>query len=286
VRARCGHRMLRSNCALLHMQACTAVACTGGGRERGDERRRSRGTRRAPSPAWAAVPAHASRNVIVGWRTGCAPCTHASGLRSAPPPPVQAAAASRGASDAALPQAAAPLHLDAAAAAVARFEAEVAPRIAAELLSEASLEDLRLQAPALRPVGCWCTGCEPLPRRAPAQDRAPALAGASGAPAVPEALACRAHAGAPTCPARRRRACGCGCAPAAAPRATAPRHARRRPGARATKTRAGACKRRRRGRACHRDRKDGAMEGGAGGDAGPSWVGVGHRATGGQCPAP
>ncbi len=48
------------------------------------------------------------------------------------------------------------------AAAVARFEAEVAPRIAAEALSEASLEDLRLQTPALRPVGCGCTECAQL----------------------------------------------------------------------------------------------------------------------------
>jgi len=44
-------------------------------------------------------------------------------------------------------------------AAVARFEAEAAQRIPADTLSEASLEDLRLQTPALRPVGCWCMGC-------------------------------------------------------------------------------------------------------------------------------
>jgi len=91
---------------------------------------------------------------------------HARGLASTPPPPAQAAAASRGASDAALPQTATPLHLDTAMAAVARFEAEVAPGIAAEALSEASLEDLRLQAPALRPMGCWSTGCAALSRRA------------------------------------------------------------------------------------------------------------------------
>ena len=42
---------------------------------------------------------------------------------------------------------------------IASFEATVAPHIAAEALSEASLEDLRLQAHALRPVGCWSTGC-------------------------------------------------------------------------------------------------------------------------------
>jgi len=44
-------------------------------------------------------------------------------------------------------------------AAVARFEAEAAQRIPADTLPEASLEDLRLQTPALRPVGCWCMGC-------------------------------------------------------------------------------------------------------------------------------
>ncbi len=48
---------------------------------------------------------------------------------------------------------------DTTTAAIARFEAEVAPRIAAGALSDASLEDLRLQTPALRPVGCWCTEC-------------------------------------------------------------------------------------------------------------------------------
>jgi hypothetical protein len=42
---------------------------------------------------------------------------------------------------------------------ITHFEAEVTPRLAAEALSEASLEDLRLQVPALRPVGCWGTGC-------------------------------------------------------------------------------------------------------------------------------
>ncbi len=49
--------------------------------------------------------------------------------------------------------------LAAMAAAVARFEAEVAPHVAAEAQPEAGLEDLRLRTPALRPVGCWCTGC-------------------------------------------------------------------------------------------------------------------------------
>jgi len=47
-----------------------------------------------------------------------------------------------------------------AAAAVARFEAETAPRIAAEP-PQASLEDLRLQMPVLRPLGCWCMECAP-----------------------------------------------------------------------------------------------------------------------------
>jgi len=114
---------------------------------------------------------------------------HADGLRSALPLPAQAADASRGAHIAALLQAADRLHLQTVAIGVARFEAEVAPRIAAEPLSEASLEDLRLQTPALRPVGCWCTGCAPLPRRTPAQSRAPVLSDADGARAVPEALA-------------------------------------------------------------------------------------------------
>jgi len=45
-----------------------------------------------------------------------------------------------------------------AAAAVTRFEAETAPHIAAEAPTPASLEDLRLQTPALRPVGCWWLG--------------------------------------------------------------------------------------------------------------------------------
>ena len=49
--------------------------------------------------------------------------------------------------------------LAAMAAAVARFEAEVAPHVAAEAQPEDSLEDLRLRTPALRPVGCWCMGC-------------------------------------------------------------------------------------------------------------------------------
>jgi hypothetical protein len=51
------------------------------------------------------------------------------------------------------------------AAAIARFEATVAPHIATEPLSEATLEDLRLQMPALRPVGCWCTECARLSSR-------------------------------------------------------------------------------------------------------------------------
>ncbi len=51
----------------------------------------------------------------------------------------------------------------ATAAAVLRFEAEVKPGIAAEAHPEPSLEDLRLATPALRPVGCWWSGCAPLP---------------------------------------------------------------------------------------------------------------------------
>jgi hypothetical protein len=41
----------------------------------------------------------------------------------------------------------------------------VSSRIAAEALSEVSLEDLRLQMPALRPVGCWSTECARLSPR-------------------------------------------------------------------------------------------------------------------------
>jgi len=223
--------------------------------------------------------------------TPCAPCMHACVLRRSLPPPAQAADASRGGCDAALPRATSALHLDAAAAAIGRFEAEAAPRIPVDTLSEASLEDLRLQAPALCPMGCWCTGCAPLPPQAPAQGRPPVLADAGRAPAVAEALACRARAGAATCPARRRRACGCSCAPAAAPRATARQHARRQPGARATRARASACRRapgrtRRRSRACRRNHR--VVEGFAGEDSGLLWVGVGYRATGGQwhCPGP
>ncbi len=111
---------------------------------------------------------------------------HACGLRSSLPP-AQATDASRGDSGAALPRATSALDLDAAAAGIARFEAEAAPRIPAEPLSEA-LEELRLQTPALRPAGCWCTGCAPLPPRAPAQGRPPVLANAGRARAVAEAL--------------------------------------------------------------------------------------------------
>jgi len=50
------------------------------------------------------------------------------------------------------------------AAAFAAFDAEVAPRIPADALPLVSLEDLRLQTPALRPVGCWWSGCaQPAP---------------------------------------------------------------------------------------------------------------------------
>ncbi len=60
------------------------------------------------------------------------------------------------------------------AAAVARFEAEAAQRIPADTLPEASLEDLRLQTPALRPVGCWWWGCAPAASgRSSAHSRAP-----------------------------------------------------------------------------------------------------------------
>jgi len=46
-----------------------------------------------------------------------------------------------------------------AADSFAHFAATVASHIAAEALSEASLEDLRLQMPGLRPAGCWSMGC-------------------------------------------------------------------------------------------------------------------------------
>ena len=52
------------------------------------------------------------------------------------------------------------------AAVVARFEAEVAPHVAAEAQPEASLEDLRLRMAALRPAGCWSRGCGALQRAA------------------------------------------------------------------------------------------------------------------------
>jgi len=45
------------------------------------------------------------------------------------------------------------------ASAFAAFDAEVAPRIPADGLSPVSQEDLRLKTPALRPVGCWWSGC-------------------------------------------------------------------------------------------------------------------------------
>jgi len=53
--------------------------------------------------------------------------------------------------------------LTALAAGIARFEAEVAPGIAADAQPDRSLDDLRLATPALRPVGCWWSGCAPPP---------------------------------------------------------------------------------------------------------------------------
>jgi hypothetical protein len=101
-----------------------------------------------------------------------------------------------------------------------------------------SLEDLRLRTPALHPVGCWSTGCAPLPAARAADERATGLSPQARLASTP-----RARAGAATCPARRRRACGCRCAPAATPRASARPRARGRPGARATRKRASACAR-------------------------------------------
>ncbi len=45
-----------------------------------------------------------------------------------------------------------------------KFEAADAQRLPADTLSPFSLEDLRLRTPALRPVGCWWSGCAPLSR--------------------------------------------------------------------------------------------------------------------------
>ncbi len=115
-----------------------------------------------------------------------APCMRAWGLTSCSRrPPAQAGHASWDASDA-VPSgrssAAGQQLVAAVAAAVTRFEAEVAPCVAAEAQPEAGLEDLRLRTPTLRPVGCWCTGCgaprhaacwqEPAVTHAPARERA------------------------------------------------------------------------------------------------------------------
>ncbi len=92
-----------------------------------------------------------------------APCMRAWGLTSCSRRPhAQAGDESWEASDAAPSEQSRPADqqlLAAMAAAVARFEAEVAPHVAAEAQPEASLEDLRLRTPALRPVGCWCMRC-------------------------------------------------------------------------------------------------------------------------------
>ena len=52
------------------------------------------------------------------------------------------------------------------AAFAALYEHSTAEEVAEEAQPEAGLEDLRLRTPALRPVGCWCTGCAPLSPRA------------------------------------------------------------------------------------------------------------------------
>ncbi len=88
-----------------------------------------------------------------------APCTHAAGFQAARRPPAQANDDSHPASAAALDQLWTTTDHTSAADSIAHFEATVAPHIAAEALSEVSLEDLRLQTPALRPVGCWSMGC-------------------------------------------------------------------------------------------------------------------------------
>ncbi len=88
------------------------------------------------------------------------------------------------------------------AAAVARFEAEVAPHLAAEAQPEASLEALRLRTPTLRPVGCWSRGCAPLtPTVLPRMQHCRSGACCRRCPAFSTRGAC---AGAATCPARRR----------------------------------------------------------------------------------
>ncbi len=57
--------------------------------------------------------------------------------------------------------------LAAMAAAIARFEADLATSTAADGPSQASPEDLRLDMPSLRPMGCWWSGCAPRPSPAP-----------------------------------------------------------------------------------------------------------------------
>ncbi len=95
-----------------------------------------------------------------------AACTwHAKGPNSSVLPPAQGSDEESEASDAAEARQLSTDDPRTTAATIAHFEAEVAPRIAAEAMSEASLEDLRLQTPALRPVGCWCTECARLSPR-------------------------------------------------------------------------------------------------------------------------
>jgi len=121
------------------------------------------------------------------------------------------------------------------ASAFAAFDAEVAPRIPADGLSPVSQEDLRLKTPALRPVGCWWSGCA-----ARAACRHTDAGRCACCRTRPESSLRITRAGAATCPVRRRRACGCSGAPAATLRASAQRRATRQPGARATRAPASA----------------------------------------------
>jgi len=129
-----------------------------------------------------------------------APCTHAAGFQAgfqaALCLPAQALNDIQPASAAALDQLWTTADHTTAADSIASFEATVAPHIAAEALSEVSLEDLRLQAHALRPVGCWSMGCAPV-RHAGAWN----VATTCGYDQSPDRQARWARAGAATCPA-------------------------------------------------------------------------------------
>ena len=88
-------------------------------------------------------------------------CRHLAHVRDAqgmPLPPAQAEAEGREANGAAAPQSASAARPSPTGVAPAAARSEAT---AAEAALEPSLEDLHLQAPALRPVGCWWAGCAP-----------------------------------------------------------------------------------------------------------------------------